>query len=372
MSNLVAVFQIGSLGDSIVSVPTLLSIKELLPDCSEYLLVSGFYSNAKVPPSDIFNMAWEPKVQLQYAGPEHRLRQLLTVPSVLAKLRYYQPRYCVSLMPADREPDRIDRDKRFFKAAGIKELLGFEPYPESLFEASSETFVEGTEAYLRFRRIWGDASLDKFASYTRVPIIHPASEAAKRVEEWLKANRKHTTKPLIAISPYSNFPSRDIPDETIAKLVPALALKAGAEIVIVGGAKDFERAAKVVGDDSSGLNACGVFSVQESAALLKACSLAICTESGPMHLASAVGAPLLATYSRINPQLARWLPFGQRSTILYREVPCAGCFSVHCPVVGHPCMEKITADQLVTAALRILTGLPVVEDTLEGTRVLSW
>ena len=104
MSNLIAVFQIGSLGDAIVSIPSLLSLKEFIPDCSEYLLVSGFYSKAKVSPGDIFEMAWKPKAQLQYAGSENRLRQIFSVPAVLAKLRYYNPRYCVSLMPADREP----------------------------------------------------------------------------------------------------------------------------------------------------------------------------------------------------------------------------------------------------------------------------
>jgi ADP-heptose:LPS heptosyltransferase len=370
MSNLVAVFQIGSLGDSIVSVPTLLSIRELLPDCSEYLLVSGFYSKMKVSPSDIFKMAWKPKKHLEYAGPENRLHQLWSVPSVLAKLRYYKPRYCVSLMPADREPYRIERDRRFFRAAGIKELLGFEPYPASMFTLSSATSVEGTEAYQRFQRLWGEASAEKFATYARVPILQPSDNAVRKADQWLMQQRKHPGKRLIAISPYSNFPSRDIPDQTIAELVSGLTKDADAEIVMVGGHKDAVRAAKILGSD--GLNACGEFSVQESAALLKACSLAICTESGPMHLASAVGVPLLATFSRINVQLARWLPFGQRSTILYREVPCAGCIAVNCPVAGHPCMEKIKADQILSAAMSILNGLPVVGDAFDGTKVLHW
>jgi ADP-heptose:LPS heptosyltransferase len=202
--------------------------------------------------------------------------------------------------------------------------------------------------------------------------MRPSDAVVQRTGQWLKANRKHPGKRLIAISPYSNFPSRDIPNQTVQQLVSQLEKQADAEIVIAGGSKDSARAATVLGANGSGLNACGVFSVQESAALLKASSLAICTESGPMHLASAVGVPLLAMFSRINPQLARWLPFGQRSTILYRDVPCAGCFSVHCPVAGHPCMEEITADQLTRAALGILNGLPVVEDTLNGTKVLTW
>ena len=106
--------------------------------------------------------------------------------------------------------------------------------------------------------------------------------------------------------------------------------------------------------------------------MLKECRLAICTDSGPMHLAAAVGAPLLVTFSRINLQLGRWFPFGQHSTILYREVPCAGCFKVECPVPGHPCMQGISADQILSSALNLLNGLPVVESTLNGTKVITW
>ena len=154
-------------------------------------------------------------------------------------------------------------------------------------------------------------------------------------------------------------------------MIRGLASDAEAEIVIVGGAKDSERAAQLL-SASPALNACGVFSVQESAALLKACALAVCTDTGPMHLAAAVGVPLLVTFSRINKQLGRWLPFGQSSTILYREVACAGCFELHCPVPGHPCMEGITAAEILSSALSVLNGLPVLENSLNGTKVLKW
>jgi ADP-heptose:LPS heptosyltransferase len=371
MSNLVAVFQIGSLGDSIVSVPTLLSIREFVPGCSEYLLVSRFDSKLKVLPADIFEMAWKPKKQLNYSSPEGRLLQLYTVPSLLAKLRYYRPKYCVSLMPSDREPERVERDRQFFKAGGIKELLGFKTMPRLHWNRSADVNLLGTEAYRKFSRLWGESSSQKFPRYARVPVIQPDPAATRRVGQWLRDNRLDAGKRLIAISPYSNYSSKDIPDATLFNLIPRLAKLAGAEVVMVGGLKDSARAQEILGV-TSGLNACGVFSVQESAALLKACSLAICTDTGPMHLAAAVGVPLLVTFSRISKQFCRWLPFGQRSTILYREVDCAGCDAVQCSVPGHPCMEDITADQILTSAMNILKGLPVSEIDLPGTKVLTW
>ncbi len=371
MSRLVAVFQIGSLGDSIVSLPTLLSIREFVPDCSEYLLISRFDSNLKVLPGDIFDMAWKAKFQLQYSSPDSRLQQILTVPSLLAKLRYYRPRYCVSLMPSDREPERVERDKQFFKAAGVRGLLGFQPMQPVNLESGDTVGLESTEAYRKFRRLWGEDAVQKFPQYAQVPLITPGDQAADLVGKWLREHRKHPKKRLIAIAPYSNSPSKDIPEATLLKMIPGLTAENHAEIVLVGGRKDSARAEQLLAS-SPGLNACGLFSVQESAALLKACDLAICTDTGPMHLAAAVGVRLLVTFSRISKHFARWLPFGQRSTILYRHVDCAGCNAVHCPVPGHPCMEDLTAEQILRSAKDILNGVPILEAKLEGTKVLTW
>lgn len=372
MSELAAVFQIGSLGDSIVSIPSLLSIRELLPECSHYVLVTASYSKAKVAASDIFEMTWKPSFKVQYSGPENRLKQFLTAPSALARLRFLKPRYCISMMPADREPSRLARDRSFFKAAGVRELIGFEPYPESLFKQSSDVYLEGTESFLRFQRLWKERTTEKFQRYTGGSIMQPSEHATDRVADWLRIHRKHPEKRLIALCPYSNFPSRDFHDGTIAEIVSVLSNRADAEIVLVGGKKDFDQAAEILLTGGSGLNACGAFSVQESAALLQKCGLAICTESGPMHMAAALGIPLLAIFSRINKQLARWLPFGRQSTILYRDVPCAGCAAVHCPVNGHPCMTGITAEQIISAALDKLSDVPVNRDALGETRVLIW
>lgn len=371
MSNLVAVFQIGSLGDSIVSLPTLLSIKEFLPGCSEYLLISRFDSKLKVLPSDIFDMAWKPSITVQYSSPDSRLLQMLTIPLLLAKLRYYRPRYCVSLMPSDREPERVERDIQFFKAAGIKELLGFQSIQQLHIESAASARRDSTEAFRKFYRLWGAGAEEKFPEYAKVPLLQPATQAVETVRKWLADNRRTAAKRLIAIAPYSNYASKDLPEDKLLELIPRLREELNAEVVLIGGRKDFDRAEGLL-TVVPALNACGLFSVQESAALLKACDLAICTDTGPMHLAAAVGVRLLVTFSRISKQFGKWLPFGQCSTILYRDVACAGCDAVNCPVPGHPCMEDITADQILRSAKQILAGLAVRQISLDGTKVLTW
>src|SRR5437868_8794851 len=100
MAKLAAIFQIGSLGDSILSVPVLRSLRELLPDCSEYLLVSRFDSHMKVMPSHVFEMVWEPKYRIDYRGAGDWLQRIGSGASTLSRLRYFRPHYCIYLMPS--------------------------------------------------------------------------------------------------------------------------------------------------------------------------------------------------------------------------------------------------------------------------------
>jgi ADP-heptose:LPS heptosyltransferase len=256
---------------------------------------------------------------------------------------------------------------------GVKNLIGFRALTEEELTPGQTPSVRDTEAYLRFHRLWGNqADEQTFARYSSAPMLQPNEAAKQRIQSWLHTERRYPDRPLVIVCPYSNYPSRDMPDQTLLDFLPALAETGGVEIVLLGGTKDFDRAQSVISRLGIGLNACGVFSLQESAALLNACKLAICTESGPMHLASALGLSCLITFSRINASLHRWLPFRRDHTVLYRELECAGCRSFQCPVKGHPCMRDITSAQLLAAALSKLRGNLINPRMFGDTRIESW
>lgn len=358
MPDLAAVFQIGSLGDSIIGVPALLSLRELLPSCSEYLLVSRFDSSLKVAPSHVFDMAWKARAKVNYQGPHKGPRQLASIAALIGQLRYYRPRFCVYLMPSYRPPPQVKRDALFFRMGGVRELIGFRALPHGEPNSLRDGEVKSTEAYLRFLRLWGGAAEEKFSSYSKAPFLVPGCSAQANVRNWLAAERRYPDRRLIALCPYSNAPSKDIPDEILLDLLPRLERTAGAEVAILGGAKDSQRADALISRAGTGINACGAFTVEESAALLESARLAVCADSGPMHLAAALGTPSVIAFSRMNERLGQWFPLGEEHTILYRDVPCAGCRSFQCPVDSHPCMRDISADLILAAALQRLDGNP--------------
>jgi hypothetical protein len=370
--SLAAVFQIGSLGDSIVSLPSLLSIRELLPDCKEYLLISRFESNSRVLPSDVFEMAWKPTAQIGYNGRSNGFQQVLSAASVSAQIRYYKPTHCVYLLPSVRSQKAVDRDRLFFKASGVKNLIGFQALSNSELAPGPAPNFKHNEAFLRFQRIWNGLAEEKFNHYSSTPLLNPSSSAKYRAEQWLSVNRQHPTKRLAIFSPYSNAESKDNPQSTIIELIHELQRVANVEVVLLGGLKDSERAEDAIRNAGAGLNACGIFSLQESAALLTLSSLAICVDSGPMHLAGALGVPTVVSFSRIIKEISRWLPLGHGHTLLYRELECAGCKSVRCPVAGHPCMRDITANQILSAVLNKLDGSEFPINNMQRTSVLAW
>ena len=87
-------------------------------------------------------------------------------------------------------------------------------------------------------------------------------------------------------------------------------------------------------------------------ALLKRCTLVVSNDSGPMHIAAAVGTPVLGIYGPTNPGLQG--PYGEKNATVRREgLDCLGCNLTSCPI-GHPCMNELTAAMVLKAVEHIL------------------
>ena len=96
------------------------------------------------------------------------------------------------------------------------------------------------------------------------------------------------------------------------------------------------------------LNLCGRISPRESAAVMRHAQLFLGQNSGPMHLAAAVGVPCVAVFSaRDLPGV--WFPLGQSHQILYHRWECAGCGLEKCLVHKKICIESITVDEVYNA-----------------------
>jgi len=92
----------------------------------------------------------------------------------------------------------------------------------------------------------------------------------------------------------------------------------------------------------------GKTSVGDLMVILKRCSVFITNDTGPMHMADALGVPTISIFGPTNPR--RTAPFRQQQGVVHRPVSCAPCRFRHCPI-DHRCMTGISVDDVLTPAL---------------------
>lgn len=144
------------------------------------------------------------------------------------------------------------------------------------------------------------------------------------------------------------------PEHAAAFLDQFLAGHGDRRIVLVGSDK---RKADLISnahaDDPRLVNLVGQTSLRELAALLKELKLFIGPDSGPSHLALALGVKTILLYSGTNVY-AQWKPLSERAVVLKKEVDCSPCGLEVCTVAGHPCMSRTTPEELLSTVLENL------------------
>lgn len=109
----------------------------------------------------------------------------------------------------------------------------------------------------------------------------------------------------------------------------------------------------------------GRLNLPQMAALLESAQLVITNNTGPSHLAAAVGTPVVTLYALTNPQHAPWT---SRSRVLFHPVDCAPCYKSTCPMGHHQCLEMVPPSAVVQAARELLGTCtrPISQETRQA------
>jgi ADP-heptose:LPS heptosyltransferase len=164
---------------------------------------------------------------------------------------------------------------------------------------------------------------------------------------------RHGHEPVIAIHPGCSCPSRTYPPDHFAQAAKALCQELGARLVWTGGPDEIGLVDVIRSKiDDPGLNLAGTTDLSHLAATLAACDLAITNNSGPMHVAAAVGTPVIALFALTNPP-EEWHPWKVPHRLLNKPVACARCYQRVCPF-AHECLRGVTSKDVVRAAIELL------------------
>ncbi len=129
---------------------------------------------------------------------------------------------------------------------------------------------------------------------------------------------------LIAIHPLTNVKKRNWPAERFARLGCKISRAYGANIIIFGDSKqrkDAEKIGRVIGEKA--VVQAGETSIQAAAAILKRCKLLICNDSSMMHIAAAIGTPMVAVWGPSNHMRRAY--FEDDQIVVRKNLPCSPC-----------------------------------------------
>jgi ADP-heptose:LPS heptosyltransferase len=153
----------------------------------------------------------------------------------------------------------------------------------------------------------------------------------------------------VVVHPGASVPARAWPPGRHAALVDAL-VAAGRQVMVTGGADERALTAVVAGPPRPGVaDWGGRVDFAGLATVLAGADVVVVGNTGPAHLAAAVGTPVVSLYAPTVPAV-RWRPWGVPHVLLGDQaIACAGCRARHCPVAGHPCLSSIPVDAVVAA-----------------------
>ncbi|MCL4523321.1 MAG: lipopolysaccharide heptosyltransferase II [Acidobacteria bacterium] len=213
---------------------------------------------------------------------------------------------------------------------------------------TGETPAHESYYYLELLRRAG--WMEKLPALERIR-LHVPPEAMGRAEEFLdRAGVPGAPRMVrVAMAPGAAYGSAKCwPVERYAALADRLIAEFGADVILFGSAAEREVTGKIAaGMKRKAVQLAGETQIAELPALFASCDLFVGNDSGAMHVAAAVGLPVVAVFGPTDPEGTA--PMTPRRTLVQQKVECSPCFLRHCPI-DHRCMTRVEVEAVYSAA----------------------
>lgn len=157
--------------------------------------------------------------------------------------------------------------------------------------------------------------------------------------------------PFMAVHPGASVPARAWEPESWSRLVAILS-EHGERVVVTGSADEVGLTDLVAGGRPGVTDLGGRCDFAELGAVLERAAAVAVANTGPAHLAAAVGTPVVSLFAPTVPW-RHWRPWAVPHAAFNREVPCAGCRARECPIPGHPCLAGVDPTEVADALQRL-------------------
>ena len=346
----VLIYRLGSLGDTIVSLPCLHLIARQFPN-AERRLLTNFPVHAKAPASAaVLGDSGLVHGYMRYSVGTRNPIELLRLAN---EIRKYKPDLLVYLMFV-RPWKTVVRDRIFFRLAGVRPIVGIHDEKTQKHRFNEATGMYESEAGRLARLIseLGDAHLEDPASWD----LH-INEAERHSAQ--RALGPLAGQPLIVCGPGTKMQAKDWGPESWRALLTRIHANYPLHGLALVGAKEDAPVADLAAIEWAGpkVNLCGSLTPRETAAVIEKAQVFLGPDSGPMHLAASVRTPCAIPFSAMGKP-GVWFPAGSRHQIVYHRTSCFGCYQETCIVEKRRCLTSITVSEMEAAVARAITGQP--------------
>jgi heptosyltransferase-2 len=326
--------RIDRIGDLVLSTPALKAIKKAFPHSN--LTVLAGHSNYPV----LLNNPYVDKV-IVFDNRRKCLEKLKTI------MHLRTDGYDLAIDPyADYEL----KTAIIIFLSGARKRIGYASYGREVFFNIQAPNIKDNKHFV-------DLTLDimrplGIVTKEKTPEIFLTDGEKKWAENWLKENGIED-KPIIGIHPSAYYESQRWLPERFIELIEQLCKTKSYELIIFGGPQDEVLTDRIVSAVNDGILIYIADDLRRFAALLSCCSVFICNNSGPLHIAVAVNTP---TVSFMGPtDKNRWMPIGDIHKVLRMDdLPCIGCNLGYCKIKTHDCMRLISSQMVMDAAEGLL------------------
>jgi heptosyltransferase III len=366
----VLLYRLGSLGDMLVALPALHLVARAFPE-AERRLLTNFPVSTKAPAAaEILEGSGLVQGYVRYEVGTRSWGELARLWWTIA---LWRPQVLVYLGPV-RGVDAAKRDAAFFRFCGVRRLIGV-PLTEGMqrnyygaatggkdhamgdghLEAEAARLVRCIGELGAVGEIGDPGRLGDPASWDlRLSAAEHESAARAIGDEALGLE-------MIAASVGTKVQAKDWGRENWRALLGRIAEEYPGRALLLAGAAEESEASEfaATGWRSHGggpvVNLCGRLTPRESAAAIARARLFVGHDSGPMHLAAAVGAPVVAIFAARNiPR--QWFPFGKQHRVVYHRVECWGCGLETCIEQQKKCLMSIGVDEVMGVVKEQLTA----------------
>ena len=342
----VLIYRLGSLGDTVVALPCFHLIARVFPN-AERRLLTNFPVHAKAPASAA--VLGDSGLVHGYMRYTVGTRNPLELLRLAAEIRRFRPDVLI-YMPHIRSWKDVQRDQLFFRLAGVRRVVGITGEGEMDFrcDAATDRYESESMRLARLLADLGDAGLEERANWDLVLTDEERRTAAAALAPLSGC-------PLIVCGPGTKRQAKDWGEDNWSALLERIGGDYPHHALALVGAKEEFALAESVARHWSGdkVNLSDRLSPREMAAVLEQATLFLGPDSGPMHVAAAMGVPCVIPFSA-STFPGTWFPHGDQHQVLYHQTSCHGCYLETCTAERRRCLTSITVEEVAEAVRRVL------------------